>query len=77
MFACCRMVDVDEPQMIVVKPQSKNDEVQNEMKKIEDIGNVLVESNLLTKEEADQQVTAIGDLFTGKMSYAEMRAIAG
>lgn len=47
------------------------------MTQVEVIGNMLAESGRVTKEEAAKQVDSIRDFEQGKMSYAEMRMLAG
>lgn len=44
---------------------------------IKSIAQVQVDNCLISKEEAKEQVNAIDNFFKGKLSYAEMRAIAG
>lgn len=52
-------------------------QTEETMKRIEHIADTMVEHEFISTEEAKKQVTAINDFFKGKMSYAEMRAIAG
>jgi hypothetical protein len=59
---------------IQVKPPYN---VEREKDAIEDIGQGLVRHGLLTNEEAHEQTSAIKKFMDGKMSYAEMRMIAG
>lgn len=55
----------------VVEPHSH---APPEIRKIAD---ALVVNNFITSEEAAQQVGAVNDFFSGKISYAEMRMRAG
>lgn len=41
------------------------------------IATTLVNNNVITADEAKTQVTAINNFFEGKISYAEMRRLAG
>lgn len=50
---------------------------QKTMQEVETIGQCLVSSGNITQEEANKQVSAIQACMEGKLSYAEMRAIAG
>jgi len=44
---------------------------------IKRLANVMVDNNLISQSDAVQQVGAIRDFFSGKLSYAEMRMLAG
>lgn len=74
-------IEAIKPMKIEVKnTEQKNEsstEQESDMKNIQAIGDMLVESKIISKQEANKQVSAIGNFFEGKMSYAEMRAIAG
>lgn len=83
---CCKM-DVQTVQEPIEKKQkftedtrvlhgedSKDVQIMNDIKKC---ANIIVEHNIISKDEANKQVSAIHDFYNGKMSYAEMRAIAG
>jgi hypothetical protein len=48
-----------------------------ELIRIRHIADLLVSENMVTREDAQNQVDTIKAFFNGTMSYAEMRAIAG
>jgi len=82
-FGCCKkplVIDAIAPKQVCPVAQSKEKVLawtEKEMNSINHIADTLVQNNIISNEEAKTQVTAINDFFTGKMSYAEMRAIAG
>jgi SUMO ligase MMS21 Smc5/6 complex component len=48
-----------------------------ELVRFRHIANILVSNNIISQQEADTQLGAVSAFFQGKMSYAEMRALAG
>lgn len=83
MFKWCKKVDnVIEPLPKPVSPASSvqgcaNENVSEDMKPFNKVAKILVDTKMISQEDATTQLTAIEKFQKGKLSYAEMRAIAG
>lgn len=61
----------------IIAPKEATQSDDNVVTDIRRIANVLVSNNLISKENAAEQVDAVRLFTEGKMSYAEMRMRAG
>lgn len=62
---------------IANRNESLNASTHEAPKEIHAIKDALVTNNFISAEEGEKQLTAIEKFYQGKLSYAEMRAIAG
>lgn len=66
-----RVLPHQETQVVHVSP------TETTSTRVEKTADTMVKHELITREEAKTQIAAINNFFQGKLSYAEMRAIAG
>lgn len=81
MFGCCKNIDAIQPvdkASLPSRTREKNIDIKcTKPNDFEKIAQTMVDNKIITQDDANTQLSAIQQFQQGKLSYAEMRMIAG